>query len=238
MKTLDLSKNSLSSLDARVATLINLKNLNLEQNKFPAGSLVPIAKLTKLQSLSVGGNLLGKPIVTQETRVTKEAFPDPLPKGLKQLKVNHNFLSNVPRPIVSSSLTKLEKLDLSFNQLAAIPAELCNLVGLTDLNLNNNVIVGLPDNMGNLKKLKVLSLKSNHISVSSTKWSETNPQPLPKALFVETPLIDLNLHGNPMTSTQLNEMEGIESFLERRQKVKTTTLLGGGLTNLDVCGLE
>jgi Leucine-rich repeat (LRR) protein len=157
---------------------------------------------------------------------------------LKQLKVDSNFLSSVPRPILSATLTKLEKLDLSSNHLATLPTEISNLVALVELNMDNNVIVSLPDEIGRLKKLKGLSLRGNRISVDSTNWSSKNPQPLPKSLFADTPLIDLNLHGNPMTSTQLNSMEGYDVFLERRQKVKTSTLLGGGLTNMDVCGLE
>jgi Leucine-rich repeat (LRR) protein len=217
--------------------LVNLKSLNLEQNKLPAGSLTQVAKLSKLQNISVGGNLLGKHVVSGNS-TTGQAFPSDLPSGLKQLKVNNNFLSSVPRSIVSAKLVKLEKLDLSSNQLAAIPTEISNLVALTELNLDGNVIVGLPDEIGKLKKLKVLSLRGNRISVHSTNWSEKNPQPLPRSLFADTPIIDLNLHGNPMTSTQLNSMEGSDAFLERRQKVKTSTLLGGGLTNLDVCGLE
>jgi Leucine-rich repeat (LRR) protein len=237
LKTLDLSKNSLRSLNPKISVLVNLKSLNLEQNQLPAGSLVQIAKLSKLQKLSVGGNLLGKHVVS-ENPATAQTFPSELPPGLKQLKVNNNFLSSVPRSILSAKLEKLEKLDLSSNQLAAIPREISNLVALTELNLDNNVMVSLPDEIGRLKKLKVLSLRGNYISVHSTIWSETNPQPLPQSLFVDTPIIDLNLHGNPMTTTQLNTMEGFDVFLERRQKVKTSTLLGGGLTNLDVCGLE
>lgn len=201
------------------------------------GSLMPVAKLSKLQNLSVGGNLLGKHVVSSGP-ASAQTFPPELPSGLKQLKVNNNFLSSVPRPILSAKLVKLEKLDLSSNQLAAIPMEVSNLVALTELNLDNNVIVSLPDEIGKLKKLKVLSLRGNRISVHSTNWSEKNPQPIPRSLFADTPIIDLNLHGNPMTSTQLNSMEGYDEFLERRQKVKTSTLLGGGLINLDVCGLE
>lgn len=237
LKTLDLSKNTLTKLSPKVALLENLKSLNLEQNKLPAGSLMPIAKLSKLQNFSVGGNLLGKHVVA-ETQAEAEPFPSKLPVGLRQLRVNNNFLSNVPRPILSPQLTKLDRLDLSSNQLAAIPTEISNLVALTDLNLDNNVIVSLPEDIGKLTKLKVLSLRGNRISVHSTNWSDKNPQPLPKSLFADTPLIDLNLHGNPMTSTQLNSMEGYVEFLDRRQKVKTSTLLGGALTNLDVCGLE
>jgi len=258
LKTLDLSKNALRTLNPLISKLMDLKSLNVEQNKLPMGSLHSIPKLTKLQSLSVGGNLLGKQMKFEEGKVggrgsgppvravttttsssaSLQPFPENLPSGLKQLKVNNNFLSSVPRPILSSKLTKLEKLDLSSNHLATIPPEISNLLALSELNLDQNVIVSLPEEIGTLKKLKVLSLKGNRISVDSTNWSTKNPQPLPKSLFADTPLIDLNLHGNPMTSTQLNSMEGYDTFLGRRQKVKTSTLLGGGLTNMDVCGLE
>jgi Leucine-rich repeat (LRR) protein len=237
MKTLDLSKNALHMLSPKISLLVDLKSLNLDQNQLPSGSLMSVANLSKLQSLSVGGNRLGRHEAS-ETLVADGAFPVNLPPGLKHLKVDSNFLSSVPRPILAATLTKLEKLDLSGNHLATIPAEICNLVSLGELNLDNNVIVSLPEEIGLLKKLKGLSLKGNRISVDSTNWSERNPQPLPKSLFADTPLIDLNLHGNPMTSTQLNSMEGYDTFLERRQKVKTSTLLGGGLTNMDVCGLE
>ena len=35
------------------------------------------------------------------------------------------------------------------------------------------------------------------------KWTDANPQPLPKGLFEDTVLIDLNLKGNNLTNTQL-----------------------------------
>jgi hypothetical protein len=58
-------------------------------------------------------------------------------------------------------------------------------------------------------------------------------QPLPKALFSDTSLIDLNLHGNQLTNTQMNQFEGYQDFLDRRQKVKSKTM-----SNFDVCGLD
>ena len=109
---------------------------------------------------------------------------------------------------------------------------------LVELNLDNNVIVSLPNEIGQLKKLKALSLKNNYIRVKSTNFSESNPQPLPASLFADTLLIDLNLHGNPLTSTQLNEFEGFDTFLERRKKVKTKNLYGGALVDMSVCGLK
>jgi len=101
-----------------------------------------------------------------------------------------------------------------------------------------NCIVSLPDEIGNLTKLKVLSLKSNNIHVDTIKFSPTNPQPLPSSLFTETLVIDLNLHGNKMTSKQLNEFDGFNAFLDRRHSVKSKNLYGGALTDLDMCGLN
>ena len=231
----------------------------MENNKLTGGSAVAvIATLTKLQNLSLGGNLIGR-FATSATSTAsgtassssntsnnnntnaKEVLPSPLPNGLKQLKLNDNYLSNVPRSIVSVQpyLNKLEILDLSSNQLASIPTDIVNLANLIELNLDNNVIVSLPIEIGQLSHLKQLSLRQNHITVTSTNFDEVkNPQPLPSSLFTDTPLIDLNLHGNPMTSTQLNKFVGYDKFLERRQQIKTNALLGGALTNLDVCGLE
>ncbi|KAL7551500.1 hypothetical protein ACHAWF_014690 [Thalassiosira exigua] len=149
-----------------------------------------------------------------------------------------NSFSSIPKQICDPKLSNLEKLDLSFNNLAAIPAEICNLAALTELNLDNNVITSLPAEIGQLKKLKALSLKNNYIQVKSTNFSESNPQPIPASLFEDTLLIYLNLHGNKLTSTQLNEFGGFAVFLERRKKVKTKNLHGGALVDMSVCGLK
>lgn len=233
LKTLDVSKNNLKSL-GRIDKLTNLKSLNCKENKLP--TLGNISKLQKLQTLLAGGNVLGKPCIDQ-------SFPDavpPLPITLKQLALNHNFFSSVPRTVVAATLSSLEKLDLSYNQLASVPEEIANLQKLEELKLDHNMIVALPESIGKLRKLKTLSLKQNAISVTSTMFSSDsrNPQPLPATLFVDTALIDLNLHGNAMTSTELNQFDGFSKFLDRRQKAKTSALYGGAMTNYDVCGLE
>lgn len=195
-----------------------------------------VSKLTKLQNLYCGGNCLGR-VLESDTNPAPEPLPS-LPYTLKQLICDRNSLFTVPRSIVSTILVNLEKLDLSDNDLAAIPQEISNLKALNELILNRNLIVSLPESIGQLTKLKSLSLKSNKISVRNTTFTSSNPQPLPASLFTQTPLIDLNLHGNPMTSTQLNQFEGFPTFLERREKVKTKDLYGGAMTSFDVCGLE
>ena len=228
-----MSLNKLKRLGDRLAVLTELKSLNVDNNALVAGSLAPVAKLSKLQSLSAGGNKLG--LHTADTP-SAAALPT-LPPSLKQIKLDANSFSTFP-PQLILGLVRLEKLDLSHNNLASIPPDISALVSLTELNLDHNVIVALPATMGQLKQLKTLSLRSNQLRASNTSFSETNPQPLPASLFEDTPLIDLNLHDNPMTSTVLNQFEGYDKFLERREKIKSKDIYGGALTNLDVCGLK
>jgi Leucine-rich repeat (LRR) protein len=144
----------------------------------------------------------------------------------------------IPKQICDPKLP-LEKLDISSNNLAAIPAEIGNLKSLTELILDNNVLVSLPIEMGELRKLKVLSLRDNHIQVADTNFSASNPQPIPSSLFENSLLIDLNLHGNKLSSTQLNEFEGFSVFVERRRIVKTKNLYGGVMDgDSTLCGLK
>jgi len=235
LRTLDVSKNKLKNLAMQLSEFKELKSFNCDENLLTADSLKPLSSLPKLQNLSVGGNQLGRAAAGSSSMVPS------LPPSLKQLKLDNNRFSSLPPSItspVSHCLAKLEKLIISHNNLACIPTEIQNLVNLTELNADSNVIVSLPESIGKLIKLKTLSLKDNKLSVGkSTTFSNTNPQPLPKSLFADTLLIDLNLHGNPMTSTELNCMDGYDAFMDRRQKVKTKDIYGGALTNLDVCGL-
>jgi Leucine-rich repeat (LRR) protein len=232
LRTLDLSKNKISRL-GQLGSLIELKSLNLDNNNLFAGSLEHVSRLSKLQNLSVAGNKLGKPSPSKPAATRQaESLPE-LPVALKQLNLSSNFFSNVPRSVVSVTLIKLKKLDLSSNQLATVPEEIANIKTLEELRLDSNMIVLLPEAIGRLTKLKVLSLRDNQLEVAGTN-DTTNPQPLPKSLFTDTLLIDLNLHGNRrLTNTQLNQFEGYQDFLERRQKVKSKTM-----TNFDVCGLD
>ena len=213
-----------------------MKSLNCDNNKLHAGSLAAVTRLSKLQVLSAGGNRLGKYLKT-EVNPEPEALPS-LPTSIKQLKLDNNHFSSLPPQICNPSLLKLEKLDLSFNLLATLPPGIAYLSSLVDINMDSNCIVSLPEEIGELKKLKALSLRNNHIQIQTSVFSVRNPQPIPSVLFTETPIIDLNLHGNKMTNTQLNEFEGFQAYLERRQKVKNKNIYGGALTDLNVCGLD
>lgn len=251
VRTLDLSNNKLKEIPSKITTFTKLKSLRCDGNLLRSGSLSPaIGKMPSLQIFSAGDNKLGVPLdhgtskkqkgnkkSTKNGDKTISIFPD-LPPTLKQLKLDSNQFESIPMQICDPTLLKLEKLDLSRNNLASIPPEIANLSSLIELNLDGNCIVSLPEEVGTLGSLKALSLQSNQIQVYSTSFSAAKPQPLPAVLFTSTPLIDLNLMGNQMTNTQLNEFEGFDIFLERRQKLKSKNIYGGALTDLSVCGLE
>jgi Leucine-rich repeat (LRR) protein len=229
LRTLDLSKNALTSLAGLDQFHATLKTLNCDRNQLT--NVTTIGTLDKLQSLSLAHNQLGRP---------DAVWPTTWPASLQQLSLASNGCSNIPlsllllaAPATPPRLTKLVKLDLSCNHLAILPDEINQLSALEELNLDDNAIVSLSDAIGDLTRLKILSLRNNRLTVTSTLFNPaSNPQPLPSVLFTDTALIDLNLHGNQMTNTQLNQFDGFAAFLDRRQKVKSKTM-----TNFDVCGL-
>jgi Leucine-rich repeat (LRR) protein len=240
LRTLDLSKNNLSDVSL-LGSLTELKLLYLDNNNICAGSLECLVKLSKLQNLSLSGNNLGKPIqIKHQTNASGspadalEALPL-LSNTLKQLNLSGNYLSSIPSSVLSTTLNRLEKLDLSSNQLATVPELICNLQSLEELRLDSNMIVSIPESIGKLSKLKVLSLCNNQLGLEKSTTTDKNDthQPFPKSLFTDTSLIDLNLHGNRLTNTKMNQLEGYQEFLDRRQKVKSKTM-----SNFDVCGLE
>ncbi|EJK46053.1 hypothetical protein THAOC_35305 [Thalassiosira oceanica] len=236
-------RDSSSSLSTEVTT--NSRFIKEQTSRAGPPIAARRAEVTQLRGESARDEIPRSDIPTEQTPVTfswQESAPQrsvhTAAIEIKQLKLPNNSLATIPMQICDATLKNLEKIDLSFNNIAAVPAVIGNLTSLSDLNLDSNAITSLPREMGQLKKLKSLSLKNNYISVKSTNFNDANPQPLPAELFTETSLMDLNLHGNKLGSTQLNEFEGFEAFLERRKQSKTKALYGGATTNMSLCGLE
>ncbi|KAG4940846.1 hypothetical protein JHK87_044717 [Glycine soja] len=81
-------------------------------------------------------------------------------------------------------LQHLEKLNLSFNQLTSIGADLQNLINLQILDLQNNNLMGVvPDSLGELEDLHLLNLENNKLQ-----------GPLPQSLNKET--LEIRTSGN------------------------------------------
>ncbi|TPX76945.1 hypothetical protein CcCBS67573_g01770 [Chytriomyces confervae] len=109
-------------------------------------------------------------------------------KRLETLCVRGSY-ARLPTNLVEEvgSLTKLEDLDLSWNDLTgSLPTGLYNLTTLTSINLERNQISGtLPNSISNLANLKQLRLANNAFSGS-----------LPHTIGKLHALILLDLHSN------------------------------------------
>jgi leucine-rich repeat protein SHOC2 len=250
LKTLMLDHNHLCAgcLQDILPHLEKLQNLSLSHNRLASQPLPPHARggtgdkhVNRLGQQFSNMNLkrpgskqqrqnqpdLAPAVVFPPLPVT---LPAPVSQSLRQLNLSYNSLAEIPQVVFT--LRKLEKLHLAGNTITLVSVEIAKLKdSLQELNLDDNKhLSSLPAEVGQLSKLKVLSLQNNQFRV--VKGSAPC---LPASLFTDTPVIDLNLHGNPMTNTELNTLPGFGKFLERRTTVKTKTMF---VNNLTVCGLE
>ncbi|XP_034041672.1 leucine-rich repeat and calponin homology domain-containing protein 1 isoform X2 [Thalassophryne amazonica] len=81
--------------------------------------------------------------------------------ALEMLNLYHNCIRTIPDNIIS--LQSLTSLNLSRNQLCALPACLCALP-LRVLNASNNKLLSLPETIGQLQGLMELDISCNEIS--------------------------------------------------------------------------
>ena len=123
LRTLDISKNKLKTL-GQISQLSELKTLKCDDNALGINALHSLSNLSKLQILTLGNNRLHYPDPSAAS-TSHQSFPS-LPPNVKQLKLNSNAFSSIPLQICDRRLS-LEKLDLSHNNLAVIPPEICNL---------------------------------------------------------------------------------------------------------------
>jgi Leucine-rich repeat (LRR) protein len=90
--------------------------------------------------------------------------------NLRRLQLDNNIIEEIPAEALAS-LTQLEWLDLSFNNIEEISG-LDNLVQLRDLSLAHNRIKTV-GNLDALKTLQVLSLANNLIE-ENTEWDNVS----------------------------------------------------------------
>ncbi|XP_056144871.1 leucine-rich repeat and calponin homology domain-containing protein 1-like [Lampris incognitus] len=81
--------------------------------------------------------------------------------ALETLNLYHNCIRTIPDSFIS--LQSLTCLNLSRNQLGALPACLCGLP-LRVLNASNNKLVSLPETIGQLQSLMELDISCNEIT--------------------------------------------------------------------------
>ncbi|KAI3908517.1 hypothetical protein MKX01_009319 [Papaver californicum] len=195
IRVLDISKNSIHEVPAKIGSLSSIQKLLLSENGIQDKciSWEGVVSLKSLTVLNLNHNGLTS-----------------LPSGLgalvslTQLHVANNKLTGLPVEI--GLLTRLGILKVNNNRISSVPSHIGNCVSLVEVDLASNLLVDLPDTIGSLRNLKALHLSNNGLNS------------LPSTLFkMCTQLSTLDLHNTEITVDVLRQFEGWEAFDERRR---------------------
>ncbi|CAL5353509.1 unnamed protein product [Camellia sinensis] len=116
---------------------------------------------------------------------------------LKKLDLHNTSLAGEIQNL--GSLQRLEKLNLSFNQLTSFGFDLEDLISLQTLDLQNNSLQGIvPDSLGELKELHLLNLENNNLQGT-----------LPESLNRES--LEVRTSGNLCLSFSLLTCNGVSN---------------------------
>ena len=215
--------------------------LRLEQNGL-AGVIPPeLARLDRLEVLSLGDNGLTGPIPVELGDLAELWYlgtyqnhldgliPPELGNlaSLRQLHLNHNQLTG-PIPPELANLSHLRSASIEANELTGpIPPELGNLSDLLSINLLGNQLTGpIPPELGNLDELTGLRLGENQLSGPippelgnltelTVLWLADNQLtgPIPPELGSLDKLTSLWLGGNQLTGSIPPELGKLASML-------------------------
>jgi len=181
-RDLDLSRNSISSLQNQFGNLLNLKKLNLSKNKLDEKSFPStLRRLIFLEELNLSGNALCE----------IPAFVFHLPR-LRVLHLAENRLTKISPQI--SQLSSLERLYLGQNQLESIPRQIAALPNLKLLSVANNKLTTVPDELSDVQNLVCLQLHNNRLNY------------LPRGIVELEQLEELSLRGNPLIHRFVREL--------------------------------
>lgn len=109
------------------------------------------------------------------------------------LDLSGQQLTALPESVLNR--TDVTVLNISNNQLTTLPAGIAGLVNLTELNAENNRLESVPPELAQLKSLIKLRLDNNRI---------TN---LPAELFGMTWLEELDISNNRLPSSQVDQLK-------------------------------
>lgn len=195
--SLNLSGRELTILPPNVATLTQLKNLYLDNNKL---IFIPeIGSLIQLEDLSLENNQL---------TLIPESFYNL--KSLRSLNLNRNHLSSLSSNFFAS-LANLTVLWLNGCELLQIPDEIGLLKSLERLGLKENRLEQLPDQIGQLVNLKWLSVEKNSLEY------------LPDSMRNLKDLSHLNVSFNKLDQVPrfLYDMTHLNIVLLRNNRIRT-----------------
>ncbi|QJW90472.1 leucine-rich repeat domain-containing protein [Spirosoma taeanense] len=175
LEELDLSKNSLHELPARLtANIPTLKRLSLLYNAIPNDSVF-ITRNNHLISLNLQGNRLTRiPSSVRRNRrleslwMGNNALSEVDIQTLRRLRRLNDLnlynagLTRIPKTI--GRLKQIRVLDLYYNKLTELPRQLGRMKQLEQLAVAHNDLKELPPSLAKLRRLRVLFAHHNRIS--------------------------------------------------------------------------
>ncbi len=152
---------------------------------------------------------------------------------MQSLDVSGNQLTALPESL--GQLRKLQSIDVSSNQLTALPESLGELAELQSLDVSGNRLTALPKSLGQLTQLQSLDVSGNQLTA------------LPKSLGQLAQLQSLDVSGNQLRAlpeslgqlTQLqslylfgNQLRALPESLGQLAQLQSLFLYGNQLTAL------
>ena len=138
------------------------------------------------------------------------------------LYLSHSALLKFPTCILTPTLEKLYRLDLSYNNIHHLPKEIVILTGLKELWLQNNPISELPFCIDNCSRLEVIDIRQTKIhnlppNIAMLKklveldWRDT---PLEKKLSYEYNLTPGDINGLKGVYHKIHERDAQKEILK------------------------
>ncbi|XP_041471405.1 leucine-rich repeat-containing protein 58-like [Lytechinus variegatus] len=194
---IDVSRNNISTIPARINNFLNIIELDLSTNRI---TKLPdeLIQLTHLRILTCKNNHLNSDSLPKEFGTCKSLqtlnfsgnlflnFPVQLTEiaSLRVLHMGGNRIREIPPEV--ERLSRLQHLYLGGNHLVTLPPNVGHLPNLLSLVLCDNRLTSLPAELVQLKQLRSLSLHNNQLTI------------LPPEIITLTELCELSLRGNPL----------------------------------------
>lgn len=172
LEELDLSKNAISQLPARLtAEFPRLKRLSLLANKLTNDSIT-FSRNKHLTALNLQGNRITQiPATTRKNRrlgslwIGNNNLASVQTKGLRRLNDLNLYNAGLTQfPEQVTKLRRLAVLDLYYNNFTALPTRIGRLRRLEQLAVSHNKLTTLPAALGRLRHLTTLFAHHNQLS--------------------------------------------------------------------------
>lgn len=195
LRSLDVSKNKITTLSEDIGKLKLVKQFNIESNRVEVITAA-IVNMKKLEMFNASNNMLVR---------LPEKFA--LLSNLKQVYLNSNKIKDFPIQLLG--LKNLEVVELSNNKITHLPIGLSNFYA-SELNLSQNELSSLGEDLHQAPRLKILKLEENCLSIEAISPS----------LLRDSKIHTLTVEGNLFEEKQLGMLEGYNEYTERYTAMK------------------